>query len=200
MLRLSPLVVSLIVTALLLSACGSGGRESTSDALGPEASALVLAADSIGPHLIGLPFDEVTSGVADVIGGWDIDSDDRPEAVHVPTCEGETTRLVAWGNLSLLFTGDQDDLRFATWTYGFDPLTGSAEDVRALGLVTRGGIGLGSSKNDISTAYGDLATFSESTQSVGTIVIIGNEAEPHLRGRLEDDRLVLLERSPTCSV
>jgi hypothetical protein len=69
-----------------------------------------------------------------------------------------------------------------------------------LGLVTPGGIGLGSTRADIETAYGDMASFSDATQSIGTIVIIGEESGPHLQGRLEDDRLVLLERWPTCSV
>ncbi len=197
---LRPLLVPLIAGILVLSACGSGDESTAADELGPEASALVLTADGIGPYLIGQPFDDVRSGIAAVIGGWDIDSDDRPDAVHVPTCAGDVTRLVGWGNLTLLFTGDQEGLTFATWTYGFDPLTGSAEDVRMLGLVTPGGIGLGSTRAAIETAYGDMASFSDATQSIGTIVIIGEESGPHLQGRLEDDRLVLLERWPTCSV
>jgi hypothetical protein len=197
---LRPLVAPVIAVVLVLSACGSGDESATGAELGPEASALVLTADGIGPYLIGHPFDDVRNGIAGDIGGWDIDSDDRPDAVHVPTCAGDVTRLVGWGNLTLLFTGDQGSLTFATWTYGFDPLTGSAEDVRVLGLVTPEGIGPGSTRADIESAYGDLAFFSDATQSIGTIVIIGDESEPHLQGRLEDDRLVLLERSPTCTV
>lgn len=197
---LRPLLVPLIAGILVLSACGSGDEPTDTGELGPEASALVLTADAIGPYLIGQPFDDVRNSLAGKIGGWDIDSDDRPDAVHVPTCAGDVTRLVGWGNLTLLFTGDKGSLTFATWTYGFDPLTGSAEDVRMLDLVTPKDIGLGSSRADIETAYGDLASFSDATQSIGTIVIIGDESEPHLQGRLENDRLVLLERSPACTV
>ena len=200
MVRIRSLLVPLIAGVLVLSACGSGDDSTAVGEVGPEASALALTADGIGPYLIGQPFESVRSGLAGDIGGWDIDSDDRPDAVHVPTCTGEVTRLVGWGNLTLLFTGDQGSLTFATWTYGFDPLTGSAEDVRVLGLVTPEGIGLGSARSDIERAYGDSASFSDATESVGTVVIMGEESVPHLQGRLEDDRLVLLERSPTCSV
>ena len=197
------MICALAAIALIVSSCGSnapGETQTDQDALGPEASGLVLTADGIGPILIGQPFDDVRTALANQVGGWDIDSGDRPDAVHVPTCDGETTRLVGWGNLTLLFTGDPGDLRFATWTYGFDPVTGSAEDVRVLGLVTPEGIGLGSSRSDITAAYGDRATYSNASASVGTVVILGNQSEPHLEGRLENDRLVLMERTPTCSV
>ena len=203
MLRFRPIVACLAAAAMLASSCGSGAPEEArteQDALGPEASGLVLTADGIGAISIGQPFDDVRTALADEIGGWDIDSGDRPDVVHVPTCDGDTTRLVGWGNLTLLFTGDPDDLRFATWTYGFDPVTGSAEDVRALGLVTPEGIGLGSSRTDITAAYGDRATYSDASTTVGTVVVLGNASEPHLEGRLENDRLVLMERTPTCTV
>ena len=203
MLRSRPMICALAGVALILSSCASSGPgegQIDQEALGPEASGLVLTADGIGPILIGQPFDDVRTAFSDEVGGWDIDSGDRPDAVHVPTCDGDTTRLVGWGNLTLLFTGDPDDLRFATWTYGFDPVTGSAEDVRALGLVTPEGIGLGSSRTDITAAYGDRATYSDASTTVGTVVVLGNASEPHLEGRLENDRLVLMERTPTCTV
>jgi hypothetical protein len=160
----------------------------------------VLTENGIGPFLVGQPFEHVRDGLADMIGGWDVDSVEQPDAVHVPTCTGPTTRLVGWGNFTALFTGEEGNLTFATWTYGFDPLTGSAGDVRSLNLVTPSGIGLGSSRSDIEAAFGSEAIFADAQPSVGTIVVIGDDSASHLRGRLEDDRLVLLERAPTCTV
>ncbi|MGI9667393.1 MAG: hypothetical protein ACR2N2_09860 [Acidimicrobiia bacterium] len=193
----SVVVVGLTVAALVLASC-SGSDESQSN---PHPS-LVLAENGIGEFRIGMAADEVISGLSSQLGGWDADSADEDTRVQVPQCPGGETRLVSWGNLVLLFVDDGVQSVFHTWSYGFDPVTGNAEDFRRLGLRTEEGIGLDSTRIDLEDAYGSRLTIEDDERiDLATYTIDGSHDE-HLAGNLwstDDDALVqLIERVPNC--
>ena len=142
------------------------------------------------------------SGRVGRIGGTDADSRDPDSAVAVPDCGGTDTWIASWGTLVLSFTTRVGDPVFASWSYGFDPITGDAGDTRNLGLVTGEGIGLGSSREDLLDAYGPrVAINDDPALDLSTFTIDASEAE-HLAGRLSttdaEASVQLLERRPAC--
>lgn len=191
--------ILLVVAGMLAltSACSSTGVPGD----GP-ASELDLRADGIGRHLVGQPADEVIVGVSGEIGGPDGDSNDSDTPLRVPDCGSPGTRVVSWGNLVLFFVDRSDASVFATWSYGFDPITGNAQDIRGLGLTTPAGIGLGSTRADLTAAHGSSVDFSPDVDlDLETFTIDATEDE-YLSGRLtslEPDATVqFLERQPAC--
>jgi hypothetical protein len=158
---------------------------------------LELTTTGLGRHSIGAPFEDVRDDIASRFGGWDVDSFEPNHGVHVPDCGGPTTRLLSWGNFIVLFSGSEDDLRLASWTYGFNPLTGSPEDVRNLNLRTNKGIGLGASAKSIEDAHGADVRFDEAPALESVLVTIGSPSGDHMSGRIEAG-LTLLELEPTC--
>ncbi len=182
-----------IALALLIPACASNDG-STGIVTAPS---FTLSADGIGDHRVGDPFELVSADLEERFGGTDVDSFDETTEVFVPACDGAITRLQSWGNLIVLYTGDADDLRLATWTYGFDPITGSSEDVRQLNLKTDKGIGLGATRAEIEAAYGSDAEFTTSQATGGELLTIRGPGEGHLQGRLAPE-LTLIELAPTC--
>jgi hypothetical protein len=191
---------------LALTACtgDQGGKNRP-----PGASSLELRPDGIGPYLVGDPAEEVIAGISEAIGGWDADSDDAESTLQVPTCTSGDgvvlpTRLVSWGNLVLLFTGPDTSATLHTWTYGFDPVTGNAEDVRTLGLTTVDGVGLGMPRPQVESLLGDrLEVVDDETLDQSVFTIDGTVPE-HVAGRftsIAPDGLVqILERQPNCAI
>jgi len=181
----------------MVSACsstGTGGDGPTSE--------LDLRADGIGPYLVGQPADEVIAGISAEIGGADGDSSDSDTPLLVPDCGSPGTRVVSWGNLVLFFVDRSEASVFATWSYGFDPITGNAQDIRGLGLTTDVGIGLGSTRGDLTDAYGSTVVFSPDVDLELETFSINARADEHLAGRLTsldpDATVQFLERQPAC--
>lgn len=182
-----------VLLALVASACsGNGDAASTGRAEGLE-----LTTTGLGRHTIGAPFEDVRDDIASRFGGWDVDSFEPNHNVHVPDCGGPITRLLSWGNFIVLFSGDEEDLRFVTWTYGFNPQTGGTEDARDLNLRTNRGIGLGATMSEVEDAHGADVGFDEAPEVGGALVTIGSPSADHMSGRL-DPNLSLLELEPTC--
>ena len=188
-----PLQITLILLAIVASSCASSDGSSGIIA----EDSFRLTTEGIGDFIVGDPFELVSTELEERFGGSDVDSFDETTEVFVPSCGGAVTRLQSWGNFIVLYTGEPDDLRFATWTYGFDPITGSSEDVRQLNLRTDAGIGLGATQQEIETAYGAEATFTFSDAAGGEILEIVEPNAGSMTGRLSPN-LVLLELSPTC--
>lgn len=193
----TPIRIVLMVLLVVVASC-----DASDDGSAGAASELVLAPDGIGRYTVGQPADEVIAGMSANIGGPDADSMDDNTPLQVTDCGSTQTRLVSWGNLVLFFVDRDGTSVFATWSYGFDPVTGNAEDVRRLGLTTEAGIGLGSSRTELVSAYGSTVTFSQDAQLDLETFAIDQAAEEHLSGRLtslDPDAMVqLLERQPGC--
>ncbi len=195
-------IASLLVCITLIGGCSSG--DGTDTAQPPNSPpGLVLTASGIGPYDVGMPAERVIDGISSEIGGPDADSTESDSSVIVPDCGVGTVRLVSWGNLIILFAGEEPDSPFLTWSYGFDPVTASADDLRRLGLVTEEGIGLGSPRPDVERAYrGRILIQDDTVINVSTFTIDGDEEE-HLTGRFPttdpDDTVQYLERAPGCS-
>jgi hypothetical protein len=184
-------IIGVLAVVLTASACADV------DQGGATSGSLVLTQRGLGPFEVGDPFQVVSDQLVQVFGGPDADSDNPTSTVYVPTCGGQTDRLQSWGNFIVMFTGSPNDLRLASWTYGFDPITGSGEDVRRLNLLTDEGIGLGSTRGEVERAYGAEASFTDAPELDSVLVTLGNEGGSHISGRLEPD-VVLLELEPTC--
>jgi hypothetical protein len=195
-------IASLVACTALIGACSPGDGPSTA----PTPSSppgLVLRASGIGSYDVGMPAERVIEGISSEIGGPDADSTESDSSVIVPDCGVASVRLVSWGNLALIFSGEEPDSPFLTWSYGFDPVTASADDLRRLGLVTDEGIGLGSPRADVERAYrGRIMIVDDALINISTFTIDGDEAE-HLTGRFPttepDDTVQYLERAPGCS-
>ena len=184
------LIRTVIALALVAAGCSISRldvQESTTVAPSPTPSPidLTLAGDGIGPFLLGDEAVLVIEGISAIIGGWDVDSADDVSGVQLPDCTGTNPRLVAWGSLALLFTLDGDRETFTSWTYGFDPLTGSSQDLRRLGLVTAAGIGLGSTRSELTNAYGGAVSLTDKPSIDSAVFTIDGDTTPHLSGKLD---------------
>lgn len=195
------IIVVAIVVSVAGSACSTGGG---SDATNPSStSGLVLRPSGIGPFEVGDDAEEVIDGISSRIGGPDADSAEPNSPVEAPACDEGPARLVSWGSLALVFVGEGEDARFLTWSYGFDPLTGGADDRRGLGLTTAEGVGLGTPRPELERVYrGRIVVDDDPSIDIATFAIDADEAE-HLEGRLpttEPDAAVqLLQRVPACT-
>ena len=111
-------------------------------------------------------------------------------------------RLVSWGNLVLLFVTDGAAEVFHTWSYGFDPVNGNAEDSRDLRLETEEGLGLTSTRPDLVDLYGSRVTIVDAPSIDLATYTIDAANDEHLAGNLEsvdtDARIQLIERIPNC--
>ena len=187
----------LVVIALLATACGSD----TSDDPPPYPN-LVLLPSGIGRYTVGNPADEVIEGLSRQIGGFDADSLEEDSSVLVPDCDGLPTRLVSWGNLVLLFVTDGAAEVFHTWSYGFDPVNGNAEDSRDLRLETEEGLSLTSTRPELIDLYGARVTVVDNPAIDLASYTIDTANDEHLAGNLAsvepDARVQLIERVPNC--
>lgn len=164
---------------------------------------LVLRPDGVGPFRVGDDAESVIEGISAEIGGWSIDSSEGLSTIPLPRCPGESTRLVAWDNLVLLFSGPEGATTLHSWTYGFDPVTGNTEDARQLGLRTDDGIGLGTLRTEVEAVLGPRVTIvDDPTIDVATFTIDGADAF-HVSGRFPDLDAVAgvqtLSSEPGCS-
>ena len=194
------ILLVLVVLAIGIGACSSTDEDPGTVTLPPPD--LTLLPTGLGRYDVGQPADEVIDGISAVIGGPDADSSERDDTIPLPDCGIPEVRIVTWGNLVLVFDGDDADDRFVTWSYGFDPVTGNAEDIRRLGLVTDRGVGLGTPRPEVERVYrGRIAIDDDEIIDVATFAIDRDEAE-HLAGRFPttdpEATLQYLERIPGC--
>jgi hypothetical protein len=194
------IAVLVAITALLAGCANPADPTSTTVRPPPD---LTLLPTGIGRYDVGQPADEVIEGVSGEIGGPDADSTEQDGALTLPECGIPDVRVVTWGSLVLVFAGEGPDAPLFTWSYGFDPVTGNAEDLRRLGLVTDRGVGPGTPRPEVERIYrGQLAIEDDTTIDVATFTIDGDEAE-HLAGRFPttdpDAVLQFLERVPGCT-
>jgi hypothetical protein len=202
------LLVPILIGVLALAAC-AGDADSDASGRPPGASSLDLRPDGIGPFTVGDPAEDVIEGIAGSIGGWDADSADAESTLLVPSCTSDDgavlpTRMVSWGNLVLLFTGTGPASEFHSWSYGFDPVTGNAGDVRSLGLMTEDGIGLGTERERVESVLGmRLSVIDDEALDLSTFTIDGAMRE-HLEGRFTstgaDAVVQVIEREPNCEI
>lgn len=196
-------ITLMVVLAMSVAGCSASDPARNPAPTSPPSSDLALRPDGVGPFRVGDDADSVIEGISEDIGGWSVDSAEGENTIPLPRCPGDSTRLVAWDNLVLLFSGADGAMTFHSWTYGFDPVTGDTEDVRQLGLQTDDGIGLGTSRTDIETVLGTRVTIvDDPTIDVATFTIDGGDAR-HVSGRftdLEPDAAVqTLASEPGCS-
>ncbi len=196
------LALALVAAGCSLSRPDAGETATVAPSSASSPIDLTLAADGIGPFLLGDDAVVVIEGISAIIGGWDVDSANDITGVQLPNCGGTNLRLVAWGSLALVLTGDADREVFTSWSYGFDPLTGNSQDLRQLGLETAAGIGLGSTRVELVDAYGSAISIIDQPAIDSATFTIGQETSPHLSGKLDaagpTGAVDLLESVPTC--
>jgi hypothetical protein len=194
--------LALVASACSISRPGVGETTTIPPLSSPVSDVLTLHAEGIGPFLVGDDAASVVDGLAAVIGGWDLDSADGDSDVQLPECLGATPRIVSWGSLALVFVqrGDRDIL--ASWSYGFDPLTGNSQDLRRLGLETARGIGLGATRTELTTAYRVDISITDIPSIDSAVFEIDANETPHLSGKLDaagpEGVVDLLQIEPTC--
>lgn len=196
-----PARIALAIAALVAVSACSGNTDGDGATRPPPD--LTLLPTGLGTFDVGLPAQQVIDGVSAQVGGWDADSADRDDTIPLPDCGFDDVRIVTWGTLVLVFDGEGPDDPFFTWSYGFDPVTGNAEDLRRLGLVTAEGVGPGTSRPEIERVYrGRLDIVDDTVIDVASFTIDGDEAE-HLAGRFPTtapgEALQYLERVPACT-
>ncbi|MDJ0791312.1 MAG: hypothetical protein QNJ71_05400 [Acidimicrobiia bacterium] len=199
--RRMPLRRALVLGTMLVLAASSCSDTAPQSAVRAD---LDLRPDGIGLYLVGQPADEVIAGLSESIGGPDGDTDEPASPIFVPDCGAPGTRVVSWGSLALYFVERNGASVFETWSYGYDPITGSADDTRNLGLATEEGIGLGSSRDALTEAYGLRLQFDDDVAlDFSTFEIDAGQAE-HLAGRMDttspEGVVQFLERRPACEI
>ena len=199
--RASRAALIVAISALVATACGtSEPTQTTPGVVG--GSGLVLSADGIGTYAIGDDANVVIDGVSAQIGGWDSDSLEPGTAIEVPECGGGDVRQMSWGNLVLVFVDSGAGSRLFTWAYGYDPVTGNAEDRRGLDLRTASGVALGTSRSELERIHrGEVSITDDMSVDSARFTIDGDEEE-HLGGRFgstaPDAVVQFLERIPGC--
>ncbi len=198
------------ISALALVASGCTISQPTADTQVPTtsrptqavASELTLAPDGIGPYTVGDDARTVIEGITEVVGGWDADSMEDGNAIQVPTCEQGIARVVSWGSLALVFVAISNGEIFASWSYGFDPVTANSADLRGLDLRTGEDIGLGSTRGDLVTAYGSRVDITDAFEIQNATFAVDGSSDPHLAGKLDaagpSGVVDLLQIEPTC--
>ena len=190
------------MSALVATACGASEPTLTTPGV-VGGSGLVLSADGIGSYAIGDDADEVIDGVSAQIGGWDSDSIEPGTTIEAPECGGGAVRQMSWGNLVLVFVDTGAGSRLFTWAYGYDPVTGNAEDRRGLDLRTDSGIRLGTPRSELERIHrNDVSITDDASVDIARFTVDGDEEE-HLSGRLgstaPDAVVQFLERMPGCA-
>jgi hypothetical protein len=183
------------IVAVVASGCAPGDDTSP-------ASPATLHPDGIGPYRIGDPAATVIDGVSSRIGGWDGDSSAGDGSLEPAQCGSEAFRQVSWGNLVLFFEIAGEGT-FTAWAYGFDPILGNSDNERGLALTTEEGIGLGSTRMSLESAYGARVQIEDDTAiDLATFAIDGTDPA-HIVGSLDaaeslDAEVLSLESAPGC--
>lgn len=192
---------------LLATACSADGADDAATPDDTAAADVVLRADGLSVIDVGSMPAQVIAELTLRFGGPDRDSGwIEPASAVYGLCPGAEMRAVGWGSFFALFSGDgsgDESGRWLTWTYGFDhEVALGGVDPRDLDLRTAVGIGLGSTRTDLRSAYGDRL---EETGDVA-IDIWGFEIDPgsqeRVRGTLSgpgpEASVLFLERVPGC--
>jgi hypothetical protein len=185
-----------------IAACTNAGSTDTAGGTA-SGSGLVLSATGIGAYVIGDNAESVIEGVSAQIGGWDADSLEPGSSIPLPECGNGVVRQMSWGNLVLVFVDGGSGSRLYTWSYGYDPVTGNAEDRRGLDLRTASGIHLGTQRSELERIHrGEVKITDDVAVDLATFTIDGDEQE-HLAGRLDstdaESVVQFLERIPGCA-
>ena len=192
----------LIVLVALVVALGSACGDTASDE--GTRTDLTLRPDGIGPYIVGQPADEIIESLSGSIGGPNGDSEEPGSLLEGQDCDGVEARVVSWGSLVLYFVDRSGSSVFETWSYGFDPITGNADDARQLGLATEEGVGLGTPREDLIDAYGLRLQFDDNPGIDLSIFTIDGTRSEHLAGRMTtteaDSEVQFLERRPACEI
>lgn len=205
----------LVAVATVASGCAvsletdepSTAPSSTTATTLPALESLVLAVDGLGQISFGSEPDLVIAELTSRFGAPDRDSGWNPPAGLFATCPGVMVRVVGFGSFEALFTdGGTDRLpEFFAWTYGFDPATTTGGvDPRGLDLRTAEEIGLASTKDQLTAAYG--ARLTDTSDDSGLTWSFGIDAEEPIgmRGLLDGPdsgaAITFIESAPGCSI
>ena len=159
---------------------------------------LILTPSALGQAQMGADPDQVVSYLSAILGaptndtGWV-----TPESFVA--CEGTTVRRVEWGALGVMF-GDESDVtsgrtHLMSYSYG---LVGQL-DAEPQGLLTAEGIGLGSSVDQLLTAY-PTATIDEGDPAVDIppSFYVSDSWRGLLSGPDSDDFVLVVLAGPGC--
>jgi len=168
----------------------------------PVADELTLHIEGIGPYEVGDEAEFVIAGITNVIGGWDADSSDEGSPIQLPECETDSSRVVSWGSLALVFVRGYARETFVSWSFGFDPISGNSDDLRGLNLQTEAGVGLGTTRQELEAVYGAGLEITDQPDIDSAIFAIDKTQEPHLSGKLDASGpqgvVDLIQIEPTC--
>ena len=171
----------------------------------PALEPLVLAADGLGSIRFGTEAESVIADVTSRYGAPDRDTGwVAPEGPY-GACPGLLVRVVGFGSFELLFSdaGTARLPEFFAWSYGFDPTTTRAGvDPRGIDLLTAAGIGLGSTWEEVTSAYGAGAVDTSEDSGRGRSFAIDGDRPIGIRGLLDGEgdtgRVTFLESAPGC--
>ena len=159
---------------------------------------LVLTSTALGQARMGTDPDQVVSYVSAILGsptsdtGWV-----TPESFVA--CEGTTVRRVEWGALGVMF-GDESAVasgrtHLMSYSYG---LVGRL-DAEPQGLLTAEGLGLGSSVDQLLTAYPDaLIDEGDPEVDIPPSFYVSDEWRGLLSGTEPDDLVLVVLAGPGC--
>jgi len=166
------------------------------------ADELTLHTEGIGPFEVGDEAEFVIAGITNTIGGWDADSSDEASPVQLPECGADSSRVVSWGSLALVFVRGYARETFVSWSFGFDPISGNSDDLRGLNLQTEAGVGLGTTRQELEAVYGTGLEITDQPDIDSAIFAIDKTQEPHLSGKLDASGprgvVDLIQIEPTC--
>ncbi|MFV2000248.1 MAG: hypothetical protein ACC654_07785 [Acidimicrobiia bacterium] len=168
----------------------------------PVADELTLHAEGIGPYEVGDEAEFVIESITNTIGGWDADSSEDGSPVQLPECKTDSSRVVSWGSLALVFVRGYARETFVSWSFGFDPVSGNSDDLRGLDLRTEAGVGLGTTRQELEDAYGTGLEIIDQPDIASATFTVDKPQEPHLSGKLDSSGpqgvVDLIQIEPTC--
>jgi len=166
------------------------------------ADELTLHAEGIGPYEVGDEAEFVIESITNTIGGWDADSSEEGSPVQLPECTTDSSRVVSWGSLALVFVRGYARETFVSWSFGFDPVSGNSDDLRGLDLRTEAGVGLGATRSELEDAYGTGLEIIDQPDIGSAIFTVDKAQGPHLSGKLDSSGpqgvVDLIQIEPTC--
>lgn len=152
--------------------------ETTTTTLAP----LVLGPDGLGPVSLGATPEEAIATVSERLGGASSDSGWVNAQGTFGTCPGNIVRVVRWQSLRLFFSdGPTAFGEDAGHLFYYSQSSVQTEVVVA--LTTDAGIGIGSTVEELTAAYGDRLTI-ESTSPFGVTFTIESARPGLLSGTL----------------
>lgn len=200
------ILIATAAFALISGGCGDSAGPTT------PASPLDLRPDGIGSVEVGQTPEAVMSELNSFFGEPDVDSGwiDANSPLY-GACPGLAMRALGWGSLYLFFVSDDpsnpgvlDDAgRWYSYSYGYDFSRNEGQtDPRNLELQTEAGVGLGTTRTALRSAYPDVSESYNAAADTWTFVapIEGAELRGLLDGPTEDAEVALIETSPGCEL